>query len=374
MGCANYHGWIDFEDGIKWLVRIPRTAGNNVPGGLIDYLIESEYATLLFLQGTKVPAPRTFGYGLRSDPANLVGVGYIFLEYLSGQPYLYLDPTPDQKRRLYEQFADIQIEISKHPVSQIGSHALSPDKNFIIGPVASNRFVTLGKYGPFSTAAEYYESIVEQHLDLIADGQVHSDHTKDAFLYYTMIRTHIDRLSPPDNARDNIPHNTTYESKPHEFYLSHPDDKGDHILVDENFTITGIIDWQFARCVPASEALGPSYFTADLNMLYSAHTGISDDDKMFANILEAKGAKDLAFHMRAGETARRFQHGLGGSDVAADEVEALITAMCVVLGVAGSAEDVDIDTWRNDMMETCRHDPRWTKLCRRISQSEDTAL
>jgi hypothetical protein len=31
------------------------------------------------------------------------------------------------------------------------------------------------------------------------------------------------------------------------FYLKHVDDKGDYILVDEYFNITGIIDWEWAH-------------------------------------------------------------------------------------------------------------------------------
>lgn len=33
------------------------------------------------------------------------------------------------------------------------------------------------------------------------------------------------------------------------FFLKHMDDKGDHILVDDEYNITGIIDWIYARVV-----------------------------------------------------------------------------------------------------------------------------
>lgn len=47
MGCANYHAWIVFDDGVKWLARIPRTSGfSDIPPDLVDYLVESEFATL----------------------------------------------------------------------------------------------------------------------------------------------------------------------------------------------------------------------------------------------------------------------------------------------------------------------------------------
>lgn len=39
---------------------------------------------------------------------------------------------------------------------------------------------------------------------------------------------------------------TSPESNEGPFYLKHYDDKGDHILVDDDFNITGIIDREFA--------------------------------------------------------------------------------------------------------------------------------
>jgi hypothetical protein len=37
MGCANYHGWIKFSDGEKWVVRMPRPGLGNVPNEPIEY-------------------------------------------------------------------------------------------------------------------------------------------------------------------------------------------------------------------------------------------------------------------------------------------------------------------------------------------------
>jgi hypothetical protein len=51
--------------------------------------------------------------------------------------------------------------------------------------------------------------------------------------------------------------------------LKHVDDYGDHILVDEQLNITGIIEWQMARVVPRQETFGPSLVTADMNALYN---------------------------------------------------------------------------------------------------------
>lgn len=38
------------------------------------------------------------------------------------------------------------------------------------------------------------------------------------------------------------------------YYLKHADDKGDHILVDEDFNITGIIDREWTYTAPPAHA------------------------------------------------------------------------------------------------------------------------
>ncbi|KAL4927862.1 uncharacterized protein BDV17DRAFT_292138 [Aspergillus undulatus] len=69
------------------------------------------------------------------------------------------------------------------------------------------------------------------------------------------------------------------------FYLKHMDDKGDHILVDAEYNVPGIIDWMFVRIVPAYEAFGPSLLTADMDAMYNGKAGGSSRDNMLAESL-----------------------------------------------------------------------------------------
>ena len=71
MGSANCHAWITFDDGEKWLARFPKTGFSDVPPDLVEDLVESEFATLKFLESTDVPEPRVYGLGLSSDEENL---------------------------------------------------------------------------------------------------------------------------------------------------------------------------------------------------------------------------------------------------------------------------------------------------------------
>lgn len=144
MGCANHHFWIIFEDGVKWIVRIPRTSNfSDMPLELVDYLVESEYATLKFLETTKVPSPKVFGYGLANDPANTVAVGYILEEVMQGTPFYTHEATEEQKKHVYGQYTEILADISRHKRLQAGSLQIYKGKPHP-GPIASNRFISLG--------------------------------------------------------------------------------------------------------------------------------------------------------------------------------------------------------------------------------------
>jgi hypothetical protein len=46
MSCANYHARIVFDNRANWLAWLPRTTGcSDIPPDLVDYPVESEYAT-----------------------------------------------------------------------------------------------------------------------------------------------------------------------------------------------------------------------------------------------------------------------------------------------------------------------------------------
>lgn len=277
MGCANYHSWIVFNDGVKRLARIPRTtAFSSIPPDLVDYLIESEYATLKFLEDLSVPAPKVHGFGLSSDPGNLVGVSYILEDAMPGRPFYAHQATAEQKSHVYNQvFADILIGISR-PFREQACFLLPHGEETKEAAIASNRFLSLGKHGPFADPLEDFTSVADLHPDLIADGQLYPEYPKEEFLFYRLFR---------DQAAPAL---ATATASTGGFFLKNVDDKRDRMLTDENYNITAVIDWQFARFVPACEAFGPSLFTADLGNLYSPFAELSADDRFLAES-EAEG-------------------------------------------------------------------------------------
>jgi hypothetical protein len=190
--------------------------------------------------------------------------------------------------------------------------------NIYVDAAASDCSVHLEQHGPYNTTLKYYTAIAEQHLDLIADGQIHVGYPKEAFLFYRFLR---DTAAPKTSTRETST----------KFFLKHVDDKGDHIMVDEEYNITGIVDWQFVRIVPSTEAFGPSLVTTDLRRLYSQNTGLSEEDLFLQQEFQAKNNADLTGAFAGDDLAMRFVFGLS-SELYRHEVVGMTEAVLTACG------------------------------------------
>lgn len=111
---------------------------------------------------------------------------------------------------------------------------------------------------------------------MICDGQLFSAYPLNAYLNFKYLK----ELAEP--GKWNV-FEADFDNRP--FFLKHMDDKGDHILVDDEYNITGIIDWTYARAVPAFEAFGPSLLTADMNSVFDGKAWRSNKDNIMAEEL-----------------------------------------------------------------------------------------
>ncbi|KAI0112201.1 hypothetical protein GGR51DRAFT_508437 [Nemania sp. FL0031] len=356
MGCANYHARIRFHDGSpSWLIRIPRVTSCAVgfPVPLANYLIRSEYATLKFLETTAVPAPRAFGYGISGSEIEKdhgVGISFLLIEELPGRPWIGNgvsgnEATREEKEKIWGAAADILAELEKHPFPRAGSLCCEYS-GIEVSAVASDRFVTLDPEGPFDTPTAYYKAFAAQYLELIADGQVYTQYPVDAYLVYRFLR---------DTAAVQLGQRDTEAQAPARFFLKHVDDKGDHLLVDENLNVTGIIDWQMARVVPRHEAFGASLVTADMNALCSGKISLSDADTALAKALRDRGSPELASCM-ADEKVRRFFWGLA-SEPKWSYALPLAEALLKIFGVSQ-----DWTIWRETALKDYGDDERLQAL------------
>jgi hypothetical protein len=304
MWSANYHARIRFDDwSPSWLLCVPRVAtfAGGIPSSLVEYLVLSEYAILKFLETTAVPAPHAFSYGISGAGTDHgTGVSFILMEELRGTPWVGQgmsggDASADEKGKVWGSLADIVMELKKHPFPKAGSLCLQSSE-IEVSAIASDRFIVLTPRGPFMTSTAYYTAFAEQYLELIADGQLYTEYPVDAYLVYRLLK---------DNATQSL---SRVENEVEErFYLKHVDDKGDHLLVDEELNTTGIIDWQMARIVARREAFGPSLVTADMSALCQGKVSLSPNDLILAVMLQKRGLSSVA---DTDEKARRYFWGL----------------------------------------------------------------
>lgn len=226
------------------------------------------------------------------------------------------------------------------------------------GPTASNRFLTVREHGPFTTPFDYFDSIAESHLEMIADGQLHPEYPKEAFLFWRLLRAR----AAPALAEAS----TVVDS----FFLKHVDDKGDHIFIDEEHNITAIIDWQFARFVPASEAFGPSLFTADMGMIYDGSPGLTDNDELLAACLKKKGRDDLLQIAFGNELVRRFHFELA-SRLSKGEVLGMIGAVLSLLCGELELSKKAVREWMEKEWTLADDDPRKDKVVKLLEELDE---
>ncbi|KAL9083859.1 MAG: hypothetical protein Q9159_005535 [Coniocarpon cinnabarinum] len=288
MGGMNYHVEILFDDGVTWLARIRRYNTSCPPPKIRDYMIQSEVATLRFLEKTKVPVPKVYDFALEHH-SHSIGVGYILMEKLPGKPLSWSsEMTHQQKHWIMSQVADILIELRKYEFNSMGS--LDGQSELHVGPFAHESMHGLNAQaaGPFQTVQECRHAELQMVLRAIARDEMYVQQPVDAYLVHRFLLDVLSHLLPPRNG----------------IFLKHADDKGDHIMVDDDYNITGIVDWEWAYTTSAALAFKSPQAFLPVADFYNGSTDIGDDERSFASILEAKGSTELAQCVRNG----RLQH------------------------------------------------------------------
>lgn len=274
---------------------------------------------------------------------------------MPGRPFYAHEATDEQRQHVFSQYSKYLTEVARRPLKTACS--LRPSGNAMIeSEVASDRFFHLEKQGPYGSAVEYFTSIADLHLDLDADGQLYVKYPREAYVFYKLLRDQVAPVLAQSSAVMDG------------YYLKHVDDKGDYLLVDENYNITAIIDWQFARFVPACEAFGPPLFTADMGQLYGGVGGLSESDKFLAGCLEIEGSTALAGIAKTSELACRFHFGLA-TGLFKDEVREMTWAVLALLEESWSFKQVS-EVWLKEMLPQNPDDPRLDKLSILIAEQD----
>ncbi|CAG8384327.1 unnamed protein product [Penicillium salamii] len=342
MGGRNYHIEISFEDGISWLARIRRFNATSPPPTLRDYILGSEVSTLQFLSKTKVPVPAVFDFNF--DASNPVGVGYILMEKLPGKSLQWSLDTQEQKQKITSQLADIYIELKRYPFPMMGS--FDPQNSSHIGPIARESLadfqdLKMRMVGPFTSPEEYFEAHIRLILDSILRQEYYVNRPVGAFLIHRFLLESLPKVFSKKTLDDGM------------FYLKHADEKGDQILVDNDFNITCIIDWEWAQTDSKSAAFNSPIVLLPVADFYEGADYIGEDEDFFAKCLEEKGHPDLGEIVRNGRLLHRIQFCCGYDLDDWDGLIGLFFGLLEILGIEGVST---WESWKADALKCYRED------------------
>lgn len=230
-----------FDNGEIWIARIQMPDESSVSEGT-DFVLESEVTTMQYLRRkTRIPIPSIYGYNARFR--NPVGMPYILMEAMPGARLWgggRKDFIPDQhKSKVYRQIASIIIQLYYLNFNAIGMLFPVPEsqENVKVGPIYDSLH-RLEPYGPFSTSSEFYRIRAE----MLNEYRQH--HLPNGLAART---THV--IAPADEPEAvKFLVDPLYDHGP--FRLAHPDFQISNFLFDNEFNITGLVDWSGCQTVP----------------------------------------------------------------------------------------------------------------------------
>ena len=357
MGGMNYHIPVYFVDGVTWLCRIRRHNITTTPVAHQNRLILSEAATYQFLSSrTLVPVPKVHDYSIYS-PSNPIGVGYILMDKLAGKPLSDCDLTDADRERVLSQLANVFAALKQHPFNEIGC-LLDPD-NLFVGPVLEESTIDADEngnlllLGPFKSALDYRTASIKHQIELILQGESYTSNAIDAYLVHRFILDYV------------LESVTRNERGP--FFLKHMDDKGDHILVDDEFRIVGIIDWEWAQITTQSEAFAAPLYLLDVGLYYTGSNELSREEAEFASVLKRRNETGFAEHVYRGRVAHRLAHCVGGDTGDIEDLPNHFMGLLCAVHPCGN-EQKTWEQWRESAVMTYEKDEDLQQLIQRCSK------
>ncbi|KAK2595514.1 hypothetical protein QQS21_006789 [Conoideocrella luteorostrata] len=236
VGHFNMTRRIVFEDGTSWVARLrfpnhdtaaDREALEN------SKVMEIEVASMK--SKTQIPVPKVHAYSFAVE--NDVGAAFILMDYIHGSvaaefreaqgSAVGLFGTVEQDRKFREQMAHIQAIIASFRFKQIGSLYYNQETDdFHVGPELQT-----GK-GPWVSSMEYYDDLTHHLLKSAIKNNLQGD---QSFMVPSILN-YLLRICG--------------EEKTGPFRLVNRDFGAHNLLVNQDFDIVGVIDFDGVMAAP----------------------------------------------------------------------------------------------------------------------------
>ncbi|KAL6891163.1 hypothetical protein HDV57DRAFT_513613 [Trichoderma longibrachiatum] len=241
-------------------VRLPNHPASDAPEGADEYLIQCEVATMRFLQAkvTTIPMPRLYAYEASgSTRAIAVGATYMLIEGFHGNTLqdinLNIHNLPiSTQEHIFAQWTTFQAELAALTFPKIGSIShFSPETGPVIGPMATSWLEHLPNPGPFDSAWDYFAAVAEgfvaEALQSRSSAESESETGSESESENGCSR--FATLGPL--VFRSVVHDTDiYKSNQGPFPFIHMDMGIQNLLVDDDYNLIAVIDWEFAQSAP----------------------------------------------------------------------------------------------------------------------------
>ncbi|WVQ77761.1 hypothetical protein IAR50_007451 [Cryptococcus sp. DSM 104548] len=290
MGNTNIHVPIVFDDGVQWLARLPLSGFRSPPLGMHKMVYNCLPATCNYMSkaGLKVPAVH------KPSP----------LSEQEAPIHDESNPCLSQISSTIEGLADFSIQLSAlPPFRAFGSLFSAADDSDrpIVGPLLAEYmgFPFPPHYiGPFATAKARWLGCIDAVLLDIKQGLAFQDVPLRTFLFHLEVREMVvasDKIKDVDE----------------DCYITHPDDHGGHVMMDDEGRVTGIIDWDWAFTSSKEEAFAAPQGLMDVIAFFDGSNTLSKYEISLRDIYLAKGHPDLAKCVEGSCFYRRLKYAVG---------------------------------------------------------------
>ncbi|CAG8373894.1 unnamed protein product [Penicillium salamii] len=201
-------------------------------------MIERKYLLPFSRTRSSIPVPEVYHFEPESDD---VGAPYMIMEYIPGTVASELREkidapfdqfgTPEQDQKFRRQMAAIQVEISSLPFDKIGSLYEDPKTgDFYVGPDCSSG------QSPWESSFEYYRYLAQKKLEDTVQNAPEEVQDDSSFSLPILFERLISMY--------------TEKSVRGPFGIAYPDFGAHNLLVNENFEILAVIDFDGVISAP----------------------------------------------------------------------------------------------------------------------------
>lgn len=251
MGGRNLVRIIKFDNNTRWIARLRITTSDAIANGAFALTLQEEVDCMqLVKERTSIPVPTVFGY--IANPQNDIGASFMLIECLIGNTAISLEceepMTSQQRTAFYAEMARIQTEMSSLTFPKIGTVIRLHSGTYDIGPLP-------GLGGPFDTATEYLEAWAEsakfpnlEDVRVSCNGAAGGKIVDNKEVEEKISKLEASILTFPSRLKKLAANIPLRNDGP--FPLIHSDFASWNVLVDDDYNVVGVIDWEYSHTGP----------------------------------------------------------------------------------------------------------------------------